>query len=164
LIKTGERGKLIDEWEIKEMHKADEKVVETRQNIMERQEHAQMSLGGDEQFSLVKSALKIRQTRIEGRIRMNHATEPNYNLVATEVVAIVLSRDQNAWNGNCISKHEGAPITMLGRSKRSLRIEKQNVEGTGAPEGFNNTQCEYTDCVAFSKAWEAKFSQYSTTD
>lgn len=56
------------------------------------------------------------------------------------------------------------PITILGRSNRSLRIEKQNVDGTGAPFGFNSTQCEYTDCVVFSKAWEAKFSQYSTTD
>ena len=27
----------------------------------------------------------------------------------------------------------------------SLRIEKQNVHGTGAPEGFSNTQCENTD-------------------
>jgi len=34
------------------------------------------------------------------------------------------------------------PITILGRSKRSLRIEKQKVEGTGAPDGFNKTQCE----------------------
>lgn len=55
-------------------------------------------------------------------------------------------------------------MTMLGRSNRSLRIEKQKVAGTGAPFGFNKTQCEYTDCVVFSNAWEAKFSQYSTTD
>jgi hypothetical protein len=34
----------------------------------------------------------------------------------------------------------------------SLRIEKQNVQGTGAPEGFSKTQCEYTDCVVFSNA------------
>lgn len=46
----------------------------------------------------------------------------------------------------------------------SLRIEKQNVQGTGAPEGLSKTQCEYTDWVVFSKAWLAKFSQYSTTD
>ena len=46
----------------------------------------------------------------------------------------------------------------------SLRIEKQNVHGTGAPLGLRRTQCEYTDCVVFSNAWLAKFSQYSTTD
>lgn len=46
----------------------------------------------------------------------------------------------------------------------SLRMEKQNVHGTGAPDGFSSTQCEYTDCVVFSNAWFAKFSQYSTTD
>ena len=56
------------------------------------------------------------------------------------------------------------PMTALGKSKRSLRIEKQNVAGTGAPEGLRSTQCEYTDCVVFSNAWFAKFSQYSTTD
>jgi hypothetical protein len=56
------------------------------------------------------------------------------------------------------------PITILGRSKRSRRIEKQKVVGTGAPDGFKSTQCEYTERVVFSKAWEAKFSQYSTTD
>lgn len=55
-------------------------------------------------------------------------------------------------------------MTRLGRSMMSLLIEKQNVHGTGAPDGFNNTQCEYTLCVVFSKAWLAKFSQYSTTD
>ena len=55
-------------------------------------------------------------------------------------------------------------MTMLGRSKRSLLIAKQKVEGTGAPEGLSSTQWEYTDCVVFSKACEAKFSQYSTTD
>ena len=57
-----------------------------------------------------------------------------------------------------------APMTKLGRSMISLRIEKQNVAGTGAPEGLRSTQCEYTDCVVFSKACSAKFSQYSTTD
>lgn len=46
----------------------------------------------------------------------------------------------------------------------SLRIEKQKVHGTGAPEGFSKTQCENTDWVVFSNAWLAKFSQYSTTD
>ena len=55
-------------------------------------------------------------------------------------------------------------MTKLGRSMISLRIEKQNVHGTGAPLGFSSTQCEYTDCVVFSNAWFAKFSQYSTTD
>lgn len=44
------------------------------------------------------------------------------------------------------------PITRLGRSMISLRIEKQNVHGTGAPEGFRSTQWEYTDCVVFSNA------------
>ena len=56
------------------------------------------------------------------------------------------------------------PMTALGKSKRSLRIEKHKVAGTGAPEGLRSTQCEYTDCVVFSKACSAKFSQYSTTD
>lgn len=46
----------------------------------------------------------------------------------------------------------------------SRRMEKQNVQGTGAPLGLRSTQCEYTDCVVFSNAWFAKFSQYSTTD
>lgn len=55
-------------------------------------------------------------------------------------------------------------MTKLGRSMISRRIEKQNVQGTGVPDGFNNTQCECTDCVVFSNAWLAKFSQYSTTD
>jgi hypothetical protein len=55
-------------------------------------------------------------------------------------------------------------MTILGRSNRSLRIEKQKVAGTGAPEGFSSTQWEYTDCVVFSNACAAKFSQYSTTD
>ena len=55
-------------------------------------------------------------------------------------------------------------MTILGRSNMSLRIEKQKVEGTGAPFGLSKTQCEYVDCVVFSNAWEAKFSQYSTTD
>lgn len=55
-------------------------------------------------------------------------------------------------------------MTKLGRSIISLRIEKQNVHGTGAPLGLSSTQCEYTDCVVFSNAWFAKFSQYSTTD
>ena len=45
-----------------------------------------------------------------------------------------------------------APITKLGRSMMSLRIEKQNVHGTGAPLGLRSTQCEYTDCVVFSNA------------
>jgi hypothetical protein len=53
---------------------------------------------------------------------------------------------------------------MLGRSKRSLLMEKQKVAGTGAPDGFSNTQWEYTDCVVFSNACDAKLSQYSTTD
>lgn len=56
------------------------------------------------------------------------------------------------------------PMTRLGRSMMSRRMEKQNVQGTGAPLGLRSTQCEYTDCVVFSKAWFAKFSQYSTTD
>ena len=60
------------------------------------------------------------------------------------------------------SRH--VPMTRLGRSMMSLRIEKQNVHGTGAPFGFSRTQCEYTDWVVFSNAWLAKFSQYSTTD
>lgn len=55
-------------------------------------------------------------------------------------------------------------MTKLGRSNRSLRIEKQNVHGIGSPEGFNRTQCEKTDCVVFSNACEANFSQYSMTD
>lgn len=53
---------------------------------------------------------------------------------------------------------------MLGRSNKSRRIEKQKVVGTGAPEGFKSTQWEYSERVVFSKAWDAKFSQYSTTD
>lgn len=53
---------------------------------------------------------------------------------------------------------------MLGRSNKSRRTEKQNVQGIGPPEGLSNTQCEYTDLVVFSNACEAKFSQYSTTD
>ena len=55
-------------------------------------------------------------------------------------------------------------MTTLGKSNMSLRIEKQNVDGIGAPDGLRRTQCEYTDCVVFSKAWEANVSQYSTTD
>lgn len=55
-------------------------------------------------------------------------------------------------------------MTRLGRSMISLLIEKQNVQGTGDPFGLRRIQCEYTDCVVFSKAWLAKFSQYSTTD
>jgi hypothetical protein len=31
-------------------------------------------------------------------------------------------------------------MTILGRSNRSRLMEKQNVAGTGAPEGFSNTQ------------------------
>jgi hypothetical protein len=62
------------------------------------------------------------------------------------------------------NENDNAPITTLGRSNRSLRIEKQNVDGTGAPFGLSSTQCEYTDCVVFSNACDAKFSQYSTTD
>ena len=46
----------------------------------------------------------------------------------------------------------------------SRRIEKQNVQGTGAPLGLSSTQCEYTDCVVFSNACSANFSQYSTMD
>ena len=64
-------------------------------------------------------------------------------------------------------QHRGrgdSPITMLGKSKMSLRIEKQNVAGNGAPDGLSKTQCEYTALVVFSNACEAKFSQYSTTD
>ena len=38
-----------------------------------------------------------------------------------------------------------SPMMMLGRSIISRLIEKQNVQGTGAPFGFNNTQCETTD-------------------
>lgn len=57
-----------------------------------------------------------------------------------------------------------APMTILGKSNRSRRIEKQNVDGTGAPLGLSSTQCEYTDWVVFSNACDAKFSQYSTTD
>lgn len=55
-------------------------------------------------------------------------------------------------------------MTILGKSKMSLRIEKQNVAGSGAPDGLSKTQCEYTALVVFSNACEAKFSQYSTTD
>lgn len=55
-------------------------------------------------------------------------------------------------------------MTILGRSKISLRIEKQKAHGTGSPDGLSNTQCEYTDCVVFSNACIANFSQYSTTD
>jgi hypothetical protein len=61
-------------------------------------------------------------------------------------------------------KSERVPMTIEGRSKISLRIEKLNVAGTGAPSGLSRTQCEYTDCVVFSNACEAKLSQYSTTD
>ena len=46
----------------------------------------------------------------------------------------------------------------------SRRMEKQNVAGTGTPDGLSRMQCEYTDCVVFSNACVAKFSQYSTTD
>ena len=46
----------------------------------------------------------------------------------------------------------------------SLLMEKQKVQGTGAPDGLSRTQWEYTLCVVFSNAWLAKFSQYSTTD
>lgn len=46
----------------------------------------------------------------------------------------------------------------------SLLMEKQKVQGTGAPDCLRRTQCEYTLWVVFSKAWLAKFSQYSTTD
>lgn len=46
----------------------------------------------------------------------------------------------------------------------SRLIEKQNVQGTGAPFGFNSTQCDTTDWVVLSNACDAKFSQYSTTD
>ena len=56
------------------------------------------------------------------------------------------------------------PMTRLGRSKMSRRMEKQNVAGTGTPDGLSRMQCEYTDCVVFSNACVAKFSQYSTTD
>jgi hypothetical protein len=59
---------------------------------------------------------------------------------------------------------ERSPMTMLGRSKMSLRMEKQKVAGNGAPDGLSRTQCEYTALVVFSNACEAKFSQYSTTD
>ena len=45
-----------------------------------------------------------------------------------------------------------SPMTRLGRSIISLRIEKQNVHGTGEPFGLSKTQCEYTDCVVFSNA------------
>ena len=38
-----------------------------------------------------------------------------------------------------------APMTMLGKSKISRLIEKQNVQGIGSPEGFKSTQCENTD-------------------
>ena len=55
-------------------------------------------------------------------------------------------------------------MTKLGRSKRSLRIEKQNVHGMGSPDGLSKTQCENTDWVVFSKACDANFSQYSITD
>lgn len=49
-------------------------------------------------------------------------------------------------------------------SNRSRRMEKQKMHGMGSPEGFKRTQCADTDCVVFSNAWEANFSQYSTTD
>jgi hypothetical protein len=55
-------------------------------------------------------------------------------------------------------------MMRLGRSKMSLRIEKQNVHGTWVPHGLTSVQRELTDCVVFSNAWNAKFSQYSTTD
>lgn len=51
------------------------------------------------------------------------------------------------------------PITKLGKSKMSLRIEKQNVHGMASPDGLVRTQCEYTDCVVFSNACDANFSQ-----
>lgn len=51
-----------------------------------------------------------------------------------------------------------------GKSNMFLLIVKQNAHATGSPDGFSSTQCEYTDCVLFSNACEAKFSQYSTTD
>lgn len=51
-----------------------------------------------------------------------------------------------------------------GKSNIFLRMVKQNAQGTGSPDGFRRTQWEYTLCVLFSNAWEAKFSQYSTTD
>lgn len=34
------------------------------------------------------------------------------------------------------------PITRLGRSYMSLRMEKQKVAGIGAPHGLRRTQCE----------------------
>ena len=70
-----------------------------------------------------------------------------HNIIA--VAAIVLSQRQGA--GQELNSRD-VPITILGRSNRSLRIEKQKVEGTGAPDGFSRTQCEYTDCVVFSNA------------
>jgi hypothetical protein len=58
---------------------------------------------------------------------------------AIEGVTIVLSRQTvNGPNMRTCN----TPITRLGRSNMSLRIEKQNVAGIGAPEGLSNTQCE----------------------
>lgn len=65
--------------------------------------------------------------------------------------AIVLKEDLSG-DAGYDNERSGLPITRLGRSMISLRIEKQKVQGTGAPDGFNNTQCEYTDCVVFSNA------------
>ena len=50
------------------------------------------------------------------------------------------------------------PMMIIGRSKISLLIEKQNAHGTGAPDGFRSTQCDITDCVVFSNACAANFS------
>ena len=61
-------------------------------------------------------------------------------------------------------KKNSPPITTLGRSKRSLRIEKQNVQGMGSPEGLSSTQWLKTEVVVFSNACDANFSQYSITD
>lgn len=56
-----------------------------------------------------------------------------------EVVAIGLDR-RRVSGASELRMPEHAPITRLGRSMMSLRIEKQKVQGTGAPDGLSRTQ------------------------
>lgn len=106
--------------------------------------------------------------REERRVRdstiVANASEPSSDPAIIMAAIVLLTRPRISHLPRVRSQAEHAPMTKLGRSIMSLRIEKQKVHGTGAPLGLRSTQCEYTDCVVFSNAWFAKFSQYSTTD
>lgn len=86
-----------------------------------------------------------------------HATERHRAIQGKRNAIEVVTIDLEMYTRHSICLHgkrwvRHSPIIKLGKSNKSLLMEKQNAQGTGAPFGFNSTQCKLTERVLFSKA------------